>query len=202
MSKISLKPNANGVGTFTIEAPNSDISKSLVLPDSSGELLTYERFKEENINLGVSVAATGTAVDFVGIPEGVKRITVMLDGVSTNGTSPVQIQFGDSGGIENTGYIANAAIIQTTIVNSTNYTTGFGLAHDSADGISLHGAYTANKLGGNTWALFGSTRQSSIRTAFAAGSKSLSGTLGRIRITTINGTDQFDAGTINISWEF
>jgi len=37
-----------------------------------------------NINLGEAKTATGTFVDFM-IPEGVKRITVMFDGVSTNG---------------------------------------------------------------------------------------------------------------------
>lgn len=45
MSKISLKPNANGVGTFTIEAPNSDISKTLVLPDSSGTIVNEQEMK-------------------------------------------------------------------------------------------------------------------------------------------------------------
>jgi hypothetical protein len=34
-----------------------------------------------------------------------------------------------------------------------------------------------------------------------AGSKTLSGALDRIRITTVNGTDTFDAGTINILYE-
>ena len=33
------------------------------------------------------------------------------------------------------------------------------------------------------------------------GSISLAGTLDRVRITTVNGTDTFDAGTINIRYE-
>jgi hypothetical protein len=34
-----------------------------------------------------------------------------------------------------------------------------------------------------------------------SGSKTLSGTLDRVRITTVNGTDTFDAGTVNILYE-
>ena len=34
-----------------------------------------------------------------------------------------------------------------------------------------------------------------------AGGKALSGTLDRVRITTVNGSDTFDAGTINILYE-
>ena len=33
------------------------------------------------------------------------------------------------------------------------------------------------------------------------GSLALAGTLDRVRITTVNGTDAFDAGSINILWE-
>jgi hypothetical protein len=33
------------------------------------------------------------------------------------------------------------------------------------------------------------------------GGKSLSATLDRVRITTVNGTDTFDAGSINILYE-
>jgi hypothetical protein len=35
----------------------------------------------------------------------------------------------------------------------------------------------------------------------SSGTKSLSATLDRIRITTVNGTDTFDAGSINILYE-
>jgi len=37
--------------------------------------------------------------------------------------------------------------------------------------------------------------------ANSAGSKTLSAQLDRIRITTVNGTDTFDAGSINIMYE-
>ena len=57
------------------------------------------------LTAGTVVASTsGVAIDFTSIPSWVKRITVNLDGVSTNGTSTYQIQLGDAGGPETTGY--------------------------------------------------------------------------------------------------
>jgi hypothetical protein len=40
MTKIAIVPNAAGTGTFTIEAPNSNSNRTLVLPDAAGELFT------------------------------------------------------------------------------------------------------------------------------------------------------------------
>lgn len=40
MSNIAIKGNASGTGTFTIEAPNSNTDRTLVLPDEAGTVLT------------------------------------------------------------------------------------------------------------------------------------------------------------------
>jgi len=40
MSKIALKPNDSGTGTFTLESPNSNTDRTFVLPDITGDLLT------------------------------------------------------------------------------------------------------------------------------------------------------------------
>jgi hypothetical protein len=42
MTKIAIVPNAAGTGTFTIEAPNSNSNRTLVLPDSAGTVATAE----------------------------------------------------------------------------------------------------------------------------------------------------------------
>jgi hypothetical protein len=58
------------------------------------------------ITSGTAVASTsGVSIDFTSIPSWVKRITVMFSGVSTNGTSPLQVQLGTSGGVDATSYI-------------------------------------------------------------------------------------------------
>ena len=40
MSKVAIKGNASGTGTFTIESPNSNTDRTLVLPDEAGTVLT------------------------------------------------------------------------------------------------------------------------------------------------------------------
>jgi hypothetical protein len=148
-------------------------------------------------------STSGTSIDFAGIPSWVNRITVMFNGVSTNGTSVIVIQLGDSGGIENTGYIAHSGVIQSSTAGSSDYTTGFGIANTNAAAYSHSGSIIFSLLENstNSWVANGSVRQASNRIAFMAGSKSLSGVLDRVRITTVNGTDVFDAGSINISYE-
>ena len=148
--------------------------------------------------------ATGTSVDFTGIPSWAKRITVMFDGVSTSGTSNLLLQIGDSGGIENTGYNGSAAYAQgaaTSIVATS--TAGFLLTASTSATFLRGGSAVLTLIGATTnkWSLMSILGQGDNNCSFSGGSKSLSATLDRIRVTTVNGTDTFDAGTINILYE-
>jgi hypothetical protein len=176
----------------------TEIAAGAVSPEKLSNPLTLETAKN----------ATGSAVNFPGIPSWVKRITVMFDGVSTNGSSIPIIQLGDSGGIETTSYSGQGdSFTQSSgallIVNSTAHTVGFNLA---ANGIYigsgfLRGIATIINFNSNTWVISSYASQASGASAAATGTKTLSGTLDRIRITTVNGTDTFDAGSINIMYE-
>lgn len=163
--------------------------------------ITAANLKAAQIQLGTAVTLTNqTAVDFTGIPSWAKRITVLFSGVSTNGTSNPVIQIGDSGGIENTGYLGASSSIDSAVATS-NYTTGFGIRSSLAASV-LNGSMVIEKISGNTWearGVFGLS--SAAATIITSGSKSLSDVLDRVRIFTGNGTDQYDAGSINISWE-
>lgn len=152
------------------------------------------------INSGTAVASTsGTSIDFTGIPAGVKRITVMFSGVSTNGTSNFLIQLGDAGGIENTGYVT-AANYSTNSAAAT--TSGFNILYGIvASSVFISGAATFSNLSGNIWVMSGNFNDDQQRNSSSSGAKTLSGTLDRVRITTVNGTDTFDAGSINILYE-
>ena len=149
---------------------------------------------------GTAVTASGTSVNFNGIPSTAKRITVMLDGVSTNGTSSPMLQLGDAGGIEATGYASTGATINAT-PGVTLYTTGFTIRSGNASAAIL-GAFVLTNVNLNKWmctAVFGDSGTTTNYTI--GGAKTLSDTLTQVRITTVNGTDTFDAGTINIMWE-
>jgi len=150
---------------------------------------------------GTAVASTsGTAIDFTGIPSWVKRVTVMFSGVSANGSSNVIIQIGDSGGIESTDYIAYGGLIQDAATTGNDFTQGFGIVAGAASS-TLSGFFEISNFSGNKWVLSGSARQQSNRILFSAGEKTLSALLDRVRITTANGTDTFDAGSVNIMYE-
>ena len=145
-------------------------------------------------------STSGTSIDFTGIPSWVKRVTVMFNGVSTSGTSAVEARIGTSSGVESTGY-TSAANDGATVLTST---TGFALEPAaSATAANLRsGSFVITVISSNTWVASGNIYVSSrTLTESCAGVKSLSGTLDRVRITTVNGTDTFDAGSINILYE-
>jgi hypothetical protein len=128
----------------------------------------------------------------------------MYSGVSTSGTSNWLVQLGDSGGIENTGYLGAGTFLGAT-VSGTNYTAGFGFPIAGAGHI-LHGSVVLTLLSSstNSWTCMGSLGGTGTAAGFiysTAGAKSLSGTLDRVRLTTVNGTDTFDAGSVNILYE-
>ena len=149
---------------------------------------------------GTAQASTsGTSIDFTSIPSWVKRITVMFSGVSTNGTSNPLIQLG-AGSVTTTGYLGASSALYTTAA-TTNYTTGFGLNDTGASNV-VHGSMVITYLGSNNWVangVFGFSNGA--QTSVTGGGITLSGALDRVRITTVNGTDTFDAGSINILYE-
>ena len=154
---------------------------------------------------GTAVASTsGTSIDFTSIPSWVKRVTVMFSGVSTNGTTPLLLQIGDSGGIENTGYSGMSGLMHSSGANTyTGVTSGIPLGYSTMTAASTYsGNLTITNLSGNEWAVSGTLATTGVLYLNAfAGVKTLSATLDRVRITTINGTDTFDAGSINILYE-
>lgn len=170
------------------------------------KILNASIARSNNIVSATKVASTsGTSIDFTSIPSWVKRITIMLSGVSTNGTSDIQIQLGDSGGIENTGYLGSGSTI-VAVVATALATSGFVINSNAGDGATSvrHGTLTLTLLDSatNTWSCFGIvSRSDSARSGVVSGSKATSAALDRVRITTVNGTDTFDAGSINILYE-
>lgn len=150
----------------------------------------------------VQNSTSGTIVEFTGIPSWVKRITMMLNGVSTSGTSIVQVQLGSTT-YTTSGYAGIAAAAQgggTTAVSS--FTTGAGLGTDSGATYTRHGQIVIANLTGNSWSIMGvGGDPTTTRVFYSASTVALSGVLDRVRLTTVNGTDTFDAGTVNIMYE-
>jgi len=191
-----VKVNGTTSATFT----TSGITGNLV-GNVTGNV-TGSLTQGGSLTLATAQTASGTSVDFTGIPSWAKRITVMFNGVSTSGNSPYLIQLGTSGGIENSGYLGAASTITSTVATTAN-STGLMFVRNPASIEAYSGMSIISSMSSNIWSQFGvtGTPTPTVATTNSGGSKTLSGTLDRIRITTVNGTDTFDAGTINIMYE-
>jgi hypothetical protein len=149
---------------------------------------------------GTAVASTsGTSITFTSIPSWAKRITVVFNEVSTNGSSVILAQLGTGGTPATSGYISTRSELSSTAITS-NFTNGHGVVGGSSSNIAS-GQVVFSNISGNTWIGTGSVKQSTTFMTFSNSSVTLGGVLNMLRITTDNGTDTFDAGSINILYE-
>jgi hypothetical protein len=206
---MTLRLNGSTSGYTEIDAPAVAGSNTLVLPTGAGSAYQVVRngatagsleFTDKIVS-GTAVASTsGTSIDFTGIPSWVKRVTVMFNGVSTNGTSAPQIQLG-AGSVTTSGYNGNV-----TNFSAANAVTSGHPIHPATGsaGLVYIGQVTFTRFdNSNSWVGTGLTYTGAAPGAHSIHSSAvtLSGTLDRVRITTTNGTDTFDAGSINIMYE-
>lgn len=161
------------------------------------------RAQMQRITQGTAVASTsGTSIDFTSIPAWVKRITVMYSLVSTNGTANSRIQIGTGGTPTTSGYVSNSLNLQSAGISVLSSTAGFDIFINNAS-YSISGAIRIQNITGNTWVAEGSLGNVTATNVFCpvAGTVALAGVLNMVRITTSNGTDTFDAGSVNILYE-
>jgi hypothetical protein len=156
--------------------------------------------KTSNLQTAVTLT-TQTEVDFSSIPAGVEEIKVFIVNGSLSGTSDIMVQIGDSGGFETSGYVGN---VSNDSGSSTSYTNGFHLTQNitsSPDVVQISATLNLVDASTNTWVIHGGyARTDNSHTGETIGSKSLSGTLDSIKITAVNGTDQLDAGVLNVRY--
>jgi hypothetical protein len=188
-----LQLQSNGVTGLTVEA-NASVTVNTTLQTPNGRV--------EPLVLGTAQTTTsGTNIDFTGIPVWAKRITVMLNGVSTNGTSGLIAQLIVAGTPVTSGYIG-ASDHAISGIGPAAHTTGFGLSDVSTlAAYAMNGCLTFIKFSDTVWN--GSFVGSSITAGFVlgAGYVPVTGDVTGVRITTLGGANTFDAGTVNIMYE-
>lgn len=203
-----LQLQTNGSAGLTLESnTNITIHNSMNVSGSvnvSANVTTTRGAVTSLVSGTIKDSTSGTSVDFTGIPSWVKRITLMLSSVSTSGTSNYLVQLGDSGGVEITGYTSASSTINTTAA-STSSTAGYIIRISAGDGAAtvMTGSIVLTLITTNTWVAHGvlSAGTATPSTFTLSGVKTLSDTLTTVRVTTVNGTDTFDAGSINILYE-
>jgi hypothetical protein len=195
MSSVVISGDTSG--SITVAAPAVAGTYTQTLPMITGTLGT--------LNSGTAVASTsGTSIDFTSLPANIRRITVMFNAVSTSGTSQVQIQLGSttfstSGYSSTSSYGGSATQFSFASTGFITDPTGAAIAASSRSGL-----YQFTLISSNNWVgsgVIGTGASGIVSNACGGNSPTLSGTLDRIRITTVGGTDTFDAGSINILYE-
>ena len=158
----------------------------------------------QGIHLQTEIATTsGTTKDFTSIPSWVKKITIMFDGVSTDGTLTKLVQIGDSGGFHASGYVGSGSEITSTATTDIGFTTGFGIKSELATDV-LNGAMTLTLMNAASfkWVAHAVlTNSTNENTYLSSGVVSLDTVLTQVRITSKGSPDTFNAGSINILYE-
>jgi hypothetical protein len=185
-------------GSCTLQEQAVAGTSVLTLPVGTGTVVA------NNVNSaivsGTAVASTsGTSIDFTGIPSWAKRVIVMFSGVSTSGSSPIQIQLG-SGSFETSGYVGGSSRVDGSIGYSS-YSAGYTMTNQQAAGSVYSGNWIIANLSGNTWVENHVVSEVGDSASLGGGTKTFGGAIDRLRVTTVNGTDTFDAGSINILYE-
>jgi hypothetical protein len=155
---------------------------------------------------GTQANVSGTSNDRTGIPSWVKKITIMLDQVTLDASTSLLVQIGDSGGIEASGYTSGGSHINdASVASASNSTAGFLIWLNSSSGTRNGAiALTLMNAATNTWVCTHSLHSNVGGTHYVlqgGGTKSLSSTLDRIRLTTVSGTANFNGGAMNIVYE-
>lgn len=174
---------------------------TLVLDGTNNTYLSATE-RGQLMTLSTAQATTsGTSIDFTSIPTWAKKISVILNSVSTNGSSIIQIQIG-GGSVETTGYVGVVDSISSTGGSTASFTSGLAIARSggSASGSVHSGIAVFTLLSSNIWvaSYTGSITGAVTMVSISNTVKTTASTLNRIRLTTVNGTDAFDAGSVNI----
>lgn len=203
--QIVLTSGSNG--TVTLAPADTGNAFVATLPAVTGNLVSTgstavvtPAMLSQKLTVGTAQAATsGTSILFTGIPSWVERITVMFSGLSTSGSSSIQVQLGTSSGLVTSGYGGSCSYVGATS-GSTTFTTGLPLANTSGSDIRS-GTVVITNISGNTWVATTVNGQTNAYAQFGGGSISLSSVLTQLAINAVNGSDTFDAGSINILYE-
>lgn len=149
---------------------------------------------------GTSQSPASVACDFTGIPNGTRRITIMLYNISTSGTSNMLVQLGTSSGFVTSGYTSSCNQFSGSPGSSTS-SAGFLIQEAVSSSAFTNGQVVLTNIDGNNWVYSSNLSDSQPTNAIGAGRRSLTAVLDRVRITMVNGTDTFQSGSINILYE-
>jgi hypothetical protein len=192
MSSVIISGDSSG--TITVSAPAVAGTNTLTLQAATATNAVNK--------LETAVASTsGASIDFTSLPSWIKKITIIFNEVSGNASSNMLIQLGTgSTSYTTSGYLSTGCVTTTSAVSGGSSTAGFFMFRDTASyGVSGHMVLT--NISGNIWISSHAAKISTTAIINGGGSVTLGAALTAVRITTVNGTDTFDAGSVNLLLE-
>ena len=216
---MPVKLKSVGGGDVTLDVPNTGSTFTATFPAVNGNVVTTGDTGTVSSTMIAASAVTPvklsqpltlmtanvisgspTSLPYTDIPSWVRRITIMFSGVSLSASANIVVRIGDSGGIENTGYVSTSAVVVNAAATAVaNDTTGFVIRMTAAAAI-FSGHMVLTNATGNLWISSHSGKTTTTNAAFGGGDKTLSDTLTQLTITSTS-TDSFDAGTVNVLYE-
>jgi hypothetical protein len=196
-------------GAANITCADGDVGIFISEGSGNWRCLAYQKASAFPVKGGQKTLATaqstasGTSWNFASIPSGVRRITIMLVGVSFDATAALRVQLGDSGGVENTGYLGGTSTVIPT-ESGANGTAGIDLPSLGAASV-YHGTIVLDlqDAADFRWVATINVAKSDSADVIVGGyTKALSAELTQLTVGTVAGTANGDAGEINISYEF
>lgn len=140
-----------------------------------------------------AVATTsGTSIGFQ-IPLWTKKITVQFNGVSTSATSGLLLKMGVGGVAKSAAYSSSGHVYSNIFLAPI---AGFYAGYRGAAAGTVGGAITLTKQSDLSWTAQGYTH--SDNGGSCGGSCTLTGVADSLFLTTINGSDTFDAGSVSL----
>lgn len=193
-SSYSIQGVGGGSGYVRVITGGSEamrIDSSGIVTGTAGNLMLVR---------GTAVTSTsGTAIGFTGIPSWVKRVTMVLQRVTTSSTAQWIVQIG-SGSYTASGYTSVSQATYSGSGATISQTTGMAIFHNAAS-TYISGTMTFTNISGNLWVQNHTTSYDVAGSFQGAGYVDIGATLDRIQITTVGGANTFTGGSINIFYE-
>lgn len=197
INKLAITAPATSATLAIADGKTLTVSNTMTLTGTDSTSYDLDSIGSAVTLLTAVATTSGTSKDF-NIPAGAKEITISFAGVSLSGTSDLLVQLGDAGGFETTGYISSTA----TATGDNSSTAGFVLRLASASNVAYgHMFLSLADDAAFQWVSSHSARVAATSCTTGGGDKSLTAELTQVRITTVNGTDTFDAGKVNVSYK-
>lgn len=201
-----IKDGAGNIHVFGIIPLANTANDPTLASDSASKAASTQWVNDKaliitNAKINISTGSTFYEAD---IPSGVKNIKIIIVTASTSGTSNPILRLVTSSGVVSTGYVSRYdGWASTPTTQST--TVGFGLTDTSIATGSMSCTINIDYFDGLTW------KESHIGDGLSgpdnflcagSGYVTLTEDITKIRLTTINGTDTFDAGSMMVSWQY